>query len=171
MAFNLLKSGAPGGNRTHDNLLRRQMLYPTELRAQPGFCRIPACIYYACLSGKGKFIRKRLKIEFRSLQANMQVLKADRERNGRERAAISRTLSRRFALAGTAPNFAPAFGLRAIEHRCARLGNDALFRNSRRSHFGVRVKTGPFSAGRLRAGGILRNLRQKPSGLGQTVRN
>ena len=27
--------GAPGGNRTHDNLLRRQMLYPTELQAQP----------------------------------------------------------------------------------------------------------------------------------------
>ena len=26
--------GAPGGNRTHDHLLRRQMLYPTELRAQ-----------------------------------------------------------------------------------------------------------------------------------------
>ena len=29
-----LVNGAPGGNRTHDNLLRRQMLYPTELRAQ-----------------------------------------------------------------------------------------------------------------------------------------
>ena len=30
-----MKSGAPGGNRTHDIRLRRQMLYPTELRAQP----------------------------------------------------------------------------------------------------------------------------------------
>ena len=27
-------SGAPGANRTRDNLLRRQVLYPTELRAQ-----------------------------------------------------------------------------------------------------------------------------------------
>jgi hypothetical protein len=27
------ESGAPGGNRTPDHLLRRQMLYPTELRA------------------------------------------------------------------------------------------------------------------------------------------
>ena len=26
-----LKSGAPGGTRTHDPLLRRQMLYPAEL--------------------------------------------------------------------------------------------------------------------------------------------
>src|ERR1043166_404846 len=30
-----VKSGALGGNRTHDPLLRRQMLYPTELRAPP----------------------------------------------------------------------------------------------------------------------------------------
>ncbi|MEY4918689.1 MAG: hypothetical protein RL616_2602 [Verrucomicrobiota bacterium] len=29
------EAGASGGNRTHDNLLRRQMLYPTELRTQP----------------------------------------------------------------------------------------------------------------------------------------
>src|SRR5881396_3842789 len=29
------KAGALGGNRTHDPLLRRQLLYPTELRAQP----------------------------------------------------------------------------------------------------------------------------------------
>ena len=28
-------NGAPGANRTRDNLLRRQVLYPTELRAQP----------------------------------------------------------------------------------------------------------------------------------------
>ncbi len=30
-----MESGAPGAIRTHDRLLRRQMLYPTELRAQP----------------------------------------------------------------------------------------------------------------------------------------
>jgi hypothetical protein len=29
-----LQSGAPGGNRTPDPLLRRQTLYPTELRAR-----------------------------------------------------------------------------------------------------------------------------------------
>src|ERR1051325_3673073 len=29
------KFGAPGVSRTRDPLLRRQMLYPTELRAQP----------------------------------------------------------------------------------------------------------------------------------------
>src|SRR4029434_1128306 len=34
-AYSLGKDGAPGGSRTHDPLLRRQMLYPTELRAQP----------------------------------------------------------------------------------------------------------------------------------------
>jgi hypothetical protein len=28
------KNGALGANRTRDRLLRRQMLYPTELRAQ-----------------------------------------------------------------------------------------------------------------------------------------
>jgi hypothetical protein len=28
------KAGAPGGIRTHDHQLRRQVLYPTELRAQ-----------------------------------------------------------------------------------------------------------------------------------------
>lgn len=28
------KNGMPGGSRTHDLLLRRQTLYPTELRAQ-----------------------------------------------------------------------------------------------------------------------------------------
>ena len=27
-----VENGAPGGIRTHDHLLRRQMLYPTELR-------------------------------------------------------------------------------------------------------------------------------------------
>ena len=27
-------TGLPGGNRTPDNLLRRQVLYPTELRAE-----------------------------------------------------------------------------------------------------------------------------------------
>jgi hypothetical protein len=31
----LILNGAPGENRTHDPLLRRQLLYPTELRAQP----------------------------------------------------------------------------------------------------------------------------------------
>src|SRR5450759_4133903 len=31
----LQQSGAPGAIRTHDRLLRRQMLYPTELQAQP----------------------------------------------------------------------------------------------------------------------------------------
>ena len=31
-----VESGAPGGNRTHDIRLRRQMLYPTELQARPG---------------------------------------------------------------------------------------------------------------------------------------
>lgn len=31
------KRGAPGANRTRDNLLRRQVLYPTELRAPPIF--------------------------------------------------------------------------------------------------------------------------------------
>jgi hypothetical protein len=30
-----MKSGAPAAIRTRDHLLRRQMLYPTELRAQP----------------------------------------------------------------------------------------------------------------------------------------
>jgi hypothetical protein len=30
-----LRSGAPGWNRTSDPQLRRLMLYPTELRAQP----------------------------------------------------------------------------------------------------------------------------------------
>ena len=30
----LRENGAPGEIRTHDPLLRRQMLYPTELRAQ-----------------------------------------------------------------------------------------------------------------------------------------
>src|ERR1700694_2438028 len=30
-------SGAPGGNRTPDPLLRRQMLYPTELRARRNY--------------------------------------------------------------------------------------------------------------------------------------
>lgn len=33
--FSQMQIGALGGNRTHDNLLRRQMLYPTELRARP----------------------------------------------------------------------------------------------------------------------------------------
>jgi hypothetical protein len=36
--FRILHSalnGAPGANRTRDNLLRRQVLYPTELRALP----------------------------------------------------------------------------------------------------------------------------------------
>lgn len=28
--------GLPGGDRTPDNLLRRQVLYPTELRADSG---------------------------------------------------------------------------------------------------------------------------------------
>ena len=35
-----LEIGLPGGDRTPDNLLRRQVLYPTELRAAsvvPGF--------------------------------------------------------------------------------------------------------------------------------------
>src|SRR5207302_4608510 len=30
------KAGAPGASRTRDPLLRRQLLYPSELRAQPG---------------------------------------------------------------------------------------------------------------------------------------
>ena len=30
----VIKTGAPAGTRTQDPLLRRQMLYPTELRAQ-----------------------------------------------------------------------------------------------------------------------------------------
>ena len=29
-----LKSGVPGGIRTHDPLLRRQLLYPTELQGR-----------------------------------------------------------------------------------------------------------------------------------------
>ena len=33
----LAKNGAPAATRTRDPLLRRQMLYPTELRAQPVF--------------------------------------------------------------------------------------------------------------------------------------
>ena len=32
---NGFRSGAPAATRTRDNLLRRQVLYPTELRAQP----------------------------------------------------------------------------------------------------------------------------------------
>ena len=28
-----LKNGSPGGNRTHDQLLRRQLLYPLSYRA------------------------------------------------------------------------------------------------------------------------------------------
>ena len=31
------KNGTPGGIRTHDLLLRRQTLYPAELRVQPLF--------------------------------------------------------------------------------------------------------------------------------------
>jgi hypothetical protein len=31
------KNGAPGGNRTPDPLLRRQTLYPTELRARSDY--------------------------------------------------------------------------------------------------------------------------------------
>ena len=31
----ILLNGAPAAIRTRDPLLRRQMLYPTELRAQP----------------------------------------------------------------------------------------------------------------------------------------
>jgi hypothetical protein len=30
-----MRSGASGGSRTHDPLLRRQMLYPTELQTRP----------------------------------------------------------------------------------------------------------------------------------------
>ena len=52
-----MASGAPGAIRTHDRLLRRQMLYPTELRAQPD---IPSGIYYARLHPKGKLIRNRV---------------------------------------------------------------------------------------------------------------
>jgi hypothetical protein len=39
-------NGAPGENRTHDPLLRRQLLYPTELRAQLS--------HFAQLSGLNK---------------------------------------------------------------------------------------------------------------------
>ena len=39
-----------------------------------------------------------------------------------------------------APYFAPAFGLRVLQHRFARHGNDASLLNSRHSHFGLRVK-------------------------------
>ncbi len=33
-AENLIESGAPGGTRTPDTLVRSQVLYPAELRAQ-----------------------------------------------------------------------------------------------------------------------------------------
>jgi hypothetical protein len=73
-----MESGAPGAIRTHDRLLRRQMLYPTELRAQPDKLRrpssakvksifgkprrhIPSGNHYARWRAKGKFIRKSLK--------------------------------------------------------------------------------------------------------------
>jgi hypothetical protein len=39
-----------------------------------------------------------------------------------------------------ASNFAPAFGLRVLEHRFAPHGIDASLSNSRHSHFGVRAK-------------------------------
>ena len=41
-----MESGAPGVSRTRDPLLRRQMLYPSELRAQPDHFNA------------GKFLRK-----------------------------------------------------------------------------------------------------------------
>ncbi len=34
-----VQSGAPAATRTRDPLLRRQMLYPTELRARPVYCK------------------------------------------------------------------------------------------------------------------------------------
>ena len=39
-----------------------------------------------------------------------------------------------------APNIAPAFGLRVLEHRFAPHGSDAPLSNSRNSHFGVRIE-------------------------------
>ena len=39
-----MESGAPGVNRTRDPLLRRQMLYPTELRAQPDHFSAPGIL-------------------------------------------------------------------------------------------------------------------------------
>jgi hypothetical protein len=39
-----------------------------------------------------------------------------------------------------ASNFAPAFGLRVLEHRFAPHGIDASLSNSRHSHFGVRIQ-------------------------------
>jgi hypothetical protein len=47
-----MKNGTPGANRTRDNLLRRQVLYPTELRAQPFDCN------FARIRAKGKLVRK-----------------------------------------------------------------------------------------------------------------
>ena len=46
--------GALGGNRTHDPLLRRQLLYPTELRAH-------LFVYFARIRIRGKLIRRSLK--------------------------------------------------------------------------------------------------------------
>ncbi len=46
-------NGAPGASRTRDPLLRRQMLYPTELRAQPIHTTGAARCAQARLSGGG----------------------------------------------------------------------------------------------------------------------
>ena len=40
VAWGLLSSGANGGSRTHGPLLRRQMLYPSELHPQRYYCTL-----------------------------------------------------------------------------------------------------------------------------------
>jgi hypothetical protein len=52
------RSGAPGGIRTPDPLLRRQILYPAELRAQ--FCEFNSFAFSSRTRGavRGFFISK-----------------------------------------------------------------------------------------------------------------
>ena len=57
-----------------------------------------------------------------------------------ETAAINRTQSRRFRVDRAAPNFAPAFGLRVLEHRFVPHGNEVTAWEYGYFHFGIRVK-------------------------------
>ena len=75
-----MESGAPGAIRTHDRLLRRQMLYPTELQAHPAGKHLLACAWtkgklelalwlqwgYNCIMSKTATIRTRIEPDLKT---------------------------------------------------------------------------------------------------------
>jgi len=67
-----------------------------------------------------------------------RILAVDRVGCGRETAAINRPQSRTLRVGRAAPNFAPAFGLRVLEHRFVPRGNEVTTWDGGHFHFGIR---------------------------------